>query len=43
LSLSGLSAPTGPSGASSSTSSPSATNTGILGNVFVLGGALLLP
>ncbi|MDQ3897980.1 MAG: hypothetical protein M3326_12195, partial [Actinomycetota bacterium] len=44
LSLTGLSAPTGPSGSSATTSTPSATNTGILGNVFVLGGTtLLLP
>ncbi len=42
LTLSGTSAPTGSSG-SGTTSTPSATNTAILGTVFVLGGVVLLP
>ncbi len=43
LTLTGLSGPTGSSAPAATVSNPSATNTGILGTVFVLGGTVLLP
>jgi hypothetical protein len=40
--LTGLSGPTGSSSSTPVTSTPTATNSGILGSVFVLGGTTLL-